>query len=176
MIKLQNILAENMIRFGSKNLTKSEKQNLQRLMEDFTYAFPMALSLPTNKGGIDMTGKASFTISGLGKNAATDYSGFIRSITLAGIPITSYDGLKLDATAQTITGNIWLNKITGQDEAKFRSIVSPMIGKGSNLFSKDPNYMIVLVKPKSNDPNAKTTVSEYIGSLTVTAFQSTAPK
>jgi len=33
MIRLKNILAENMLRFGSKNLSESDKRNLQRLME-----------------------------------------------------------------------------------------------------------------------------------------------
>ena len=33
MIRLKNILAENMLRFGSKNLSESEKRNLQRLIE-----------------------------------------------------------------------------------------------------------------------------------------------
>jgi len=33
MLKLKNLLAENMIRFGSKNLTESQKRNLQRLIE-----------------------------------------------------------------------------------------------------------------------------------------------
>jgi hypothetical protein len=33
MIKMKNILAENMLRFGPRNLSESEKQNLQRLSE-----------------------------------------------------------------------------------------------------------------------------------------------
>lgn len=33
MIKMKNLLAENMLRFGSKNLSESVKQNLQRLIE-----------------------------------------------------------------------------------------------------------------------------------------------
>ena len=32
---MKNILAENMLRFGSKNLSEEEKQNLQRLTEQF---------------------------------------------------------------------------------------------------------------------------------------------
>jgi hypothetical protein len=36
MIRLKNILAENMLRFGPKNLSESEKRNLRRLTEDVT--------------------------------------------------------------------------------------------------------------------------------------------
>ena len=45
---MKNILAENMLRFGPKNLTESEKQNLQKLIEQ---------DLSKDKTAIDIVGK-----------------------------------------------------------------------------------------------------------------------
>ena len=128
-------------------------------------AFNIQINLPlNNEGQADMNGKASFTLSGLGNKSSQEYTGIITSMLLGGNRVPGMSDQKL--VGETITGNIWL-----KNDQKLYSILQPMMGK-SQLFVKDPNFMVVLGKKQNpSDPSSTNSEQAYLGNVTVGSYK-----
>jgi len=128
-------------------------------------AFNIQINLPlNNESQVDMNGKASFTLSGLGNKAAQEYTGIITSMVIGGNRVPGMSDQKL--VGETITGNIWL-----KNDQKLYSILQPMMGK-SQLFVKDPNYMVVLGKKQNpSDPIPINSEQAYFGNVTIGSYK-----
>ena len=159
MIKLENLLAENMRRFGTKNLNEADIKNL---------AFDLAMNVPLNaQNTIDTSGQGTFTLSQLGPKAAEEYTGIIASLIISGKAINnSLTNYKL--VGSTITGNILLNKL---DPAVI-SFLQTMIGK-KELYVKDANFMVTLVKkPDPKVPGSAITREQaWLGNVTINSYK-----
>jgi hypothetical protein len=166
MIKLKNLLVENMRRFGTKNLNEQEIKNI---------AFDLAMNVPLNaQNTIDTNGQATFTLSQLGPKAAEEYTGIIPMLIINGKTINSMTNQKL--VGSTITGNILLNKL----DPALISFLQTMIGK-KELYVKDVNFRYVLVrKPDPKVPGSAVTREQgYLGNVTINSYKpqaTTTPK
>ena len=160
-MNLEKLLAENMRRFGTKNLNEADIKNL---------AFDLAMNVPFNaQNTIDTNGQATFTLSQLGPKAAEEYTGIIPSLILNGKPVNGMTNQKL--VGSTITGNIFLNKL----DPALVSFLQTMIGK-KELYVKDPNFMVTLVrKPDPKVPGSAVTREQaYLGNVIILKPQATA--
>jgi len=158
MIKLKNLLVENMRRFRTKNLNEQEIKNI---------AFDLAMNVPLNaQNTIDTSGQATFTLSQLGPKAADEYTGIIPSLIINGKTINSMTNQKL--VGSTITGNILLNKL----DPALISFLQTMIGK-KELYVKDVNFRVVLVrKPDPKVPGSAVTREQgYLGNVTINSYK-----
>ena len=157
-MNLEKLLADNMRRFGTKNLNEADIKNL---------AFDLAMNVPLNaQNTIDTNNQATFTLSQLGQKPE-EYTGTIPSLTISGKPINnSLTNQKL--VGSTITGNIFLNKL---DPAVI-SFLQTMIGK-KELYVKDPNFMVTLVKkPDPKVPGSAITREQaFLGNVTINSYK-----
>ena len=157
-MNLEKLLADNMRRFGTKNLNEADIKNL---------AFDLAMNVPLNaQNTIDTNNQATFTLSQLGQKPE-EYTGIIPSLTISGKPINnSLTNQKL--VGSTITGNIFLNKL---DPAVI-SFLQTMIGK-KELYVKDPNFMVTLVKkPDPKVPGSAITREQaFLGNVTINSYK-----
>lgn len=157
-MNLEKLLAENMRRFGTKNLNEADIKNL---------AFDLAMNVPLNaQNTIDTNGQATFTLSQLGTKAAEEYTGIIPSLIISGKPINSLTNQKL--VGSTITGNIFLNKL----DPALVSFLQTMIGK-KELYVKDANFMVTLVKkPDPKVPGSAITREQaFLGNVTINSYK-----
>ena len=136
MIKLKNLLAENMRRFGTKNLNEALLQ-----------APSLSLNIPAQDAPNQ---NISFTLGSLGKNAANEYTGILTGMTIGNVFTNKIANQKL--TGEYITGEIMS---TDPNFDKLKSAISTLpanyIGTQADL---NRNNVTLVTKQDPNNPTA----------------------
>jgi hypothetical protein len=117
MIRLKNILAENMLRFGPKNLSESDKRNLQRLSEGASV--PDSITLNYDNGmlrdNLMFNGNQDITwdINATFKGSQSDKGA---ALTISELTFVPYDGIeKKDAVTVAVPLMAPFTMYMGQD-------------------------------------------------------------
>lgn len=134
-IQETNLLMEN------RRLEEKKKQFLTEAIQSAV----LTLTIPTKNGNyIDTSKNITFSIGPLGKNAANEYTGVIRNMTLNGQPTGALSNQKLNG--EYVTGEIMMGSATPQLVDAIQKIVSDDLIDESQLnrysaafMKKDPN-------------------------------------
>jgi len=142
---MKNILSENMLRFGTKNLSEHQA----RLLTEGVLALDLRVTMPAQNAANQNIG---FSLGPLGKNAANEYTGLLTGITIGGKRVQKLTNQKL--TGEYITGEIM------STDANFDNLKSAIQNTPSNYLGMDTDiarYNATLVtKRDPNNPTAPT--------------------
>lgn len=165
---MKNILSENMLRFGTKNLSEATQRELvlksimetidqhglhrairQQLMEGQFMALTLTATIPSNTA---TNQNIAFTLGPLGNNAAKEYTGLIRSMTVNGVSTNSMTNQKL--TGQYITGEI-MSTAANIDQIKTQLLSIPANYLGTDDDINRNQATLVVVQPDPKNPTKK---------------------
>ena len=142
---MKNILAENMLRFGTKNISESSVR--RKLTEALLQAPSLSLNIPAQDAPNQ---NISFTLGSLGKNAANEYTGILTGITIGNVFTNKLTNQKL--TGEYITGEIMS---TDPNFDKLKSAITTLpanyIGTQADL---NRNNVTLVTKQDPNNPTA----------------------
>jgi hypothetical protein len=141
--KIRHIQEANLM-LESRRLVSNNRLFLME--QDANQAVYLTMNVPTKNGNyIDTSKNITFTIGPLGKNAAKEYTGVMRGMTLNGQSTGAPSNTKLNG--EYITGELLMASSTPQLQDAITKIVSGDL----NDMSKFNNYNATFMK---KDPNA----------------------
>ena len=142
---MKNILAENMLRFGTKNISESSVR--ARLTEALLQAPSLSLNIPAQDAPNQ---NISFTLGSLGKNAANEYTGILIGITIGNVNVKKLTNQKL--TGEYITGEIMSTDPNFNNlKSAIATIPANYIGTQADL---PRNNVTLITKQDPNNPTA----------------------
>jgi len=151
---MKNILAENLLRFGVKNLSESDKTKLQEqpgpgeTQETFEY-IPLTISVPYKK---DANGQMQFDPNGFvkffAKNDKTNLQRF-ESITKLDFTKAGPTTISIPRSTKDTQGNI-LGKFSTYKQPNLVKYLTSMINK--TLPSGDKSLLVTLINTETKRP------------------------
>lgn len=155
---MKNILLENMLRFGTKNLSEHQLQ----LLTEAVQVANLSLSVPAQNAPNQ---NIPFTIGPLGNKAADEYTGLLGGLTIGGISTNSLKNQKL--TGEYITGEISLTN-TDANYLQLRDAILKVPANFLGTTSDFNRYNAILVRKKDpNNANAPGRDTVLLGSIKV---------
>jgi hypothetical protein len=125
-------------------------QTKKYLTEQAGQCKSMKINLPVDaQGNVMSNGLATFVLGGLGTKAAQEYTGFVASMTIGGVPISNvFTNQKL--VGETITGSILL-----KSNAQLISALNSLKGKGLQSVASNSNYLVYPTRKANTETGYK---------------------